>query len=376
MDKEYLDFEDYVKRVFFPKVGEVVFPVLLSSIYSTKFIDRELIDKTRYKIHVLLTWTAGYFKSSIFQLMRRVAPSRLKINTLSRGSAAALSGSFNKGEFYVPDFLISDILIIPEIGLIIGKQAQDIEQQMLIALEDSEVRVGLVKGLELSSKSLAKIHAYGADIKDDRLVYRTKTIVWTSTHTIDGISDLNYQALMSRFLIVNLDLKDIPKDVSVKNPKDMYDDVVENNFRVWLENKYNQKVTLDHSFVQKILEYINVDVDERMNPRFMGDLRRIGLCYKAMFPQMTEDDMYKFLIQFVGLNKPKKSRDIIAWYIYQNPRTMKEIIDYTGLEMHAIYNHLKRLGAMKFKENGSMKYYLDSIEKIKVRRIIKKVGDV
>ena len=308
----------------------------------------------------MLQWEYGFFKSTILKQIASWFP--IDANFVSSASAAALRGSFNENKFFPPELLISDIMIFSELGSVI-KSDKETVGQLLVAAEEADVRVAIVKGGNLSEMEKTKVREYGADIIDGRLCYRNSAVIWTATHQIDSLSEDNRDAFLSRFYLVQLDASDIPKKIAWQNPKHLLNPKLETKVADWLEKTYQAKTMPDHVFGDKTLEIIaDKYINTRKRPREVGDIRRMIFAHHVLFPTDTEEEVAMIMKDFLNAKKGETSRDKIANFIYQHPRTAKEIATLTSLTTGTIFNHLKRLSASSIGSNPR-KYYLDSAPK-------------
>lgn len=367
--------KQYFTKLYCPSIAEKVLPVIIYSAVCQKFVKLEKLNTTRYRLNLLLQWEYGWFKSSILERVGGWFP--LNTNLLTTSSSAALRGSFVDSKFYVPELLLADIMIMPEFSAVVAAD-DDILTSLLIALEDADIRIALIKAGRLSEKEKLRVESYGAKIINDRLCYRNPATIWTATHTIDNIPESHRDAFISRFYVLHLKPSEIPEHIAWNDPKDIVDIDLENDFAEWISERYNRPTEPDHSFAKIVLNVIRGKyVRGKKRPRQVGDLRRMIMAHHDLFPdestEIVADKMKNFIETYEGLT----SRELIANYIYQNPRTAKEIMDYTGLKKAGVFSQIKRMGCLSFGSNPR-KYYLDSIpRKIrKGRRPKKKVEEV
>ena len=128
-------------------------------------------DHCRYRLHILLNWEAGWFKSAILSFFRDLYGEGA--NNLTGSSPAALKGSFINGKFFPPELLISNIIVSSEFSSIIHSNDKEILSLLLIALEEGTVRNALVKGGNLNNGERQRIEEYEATFQDNRLCYQT-----------------------------------------------------------------------------------------------------------------------------------------------------------------------------------------------------------
>jgi hypothetical protein len=282
----------YGKR--FGKVGEIVAEYLLLSLISLK-CERIIKEKNlgilnRYRIHCLLCWDVGRAKSRFLTEMKMgINQSELfSARTLSDCSAEALRGGVNKaGDFVVPEFRMSDIIILPEMSSMM-KSKDDIAvfNNLLTSLEDGEFRVKLLKlgGIKQEVKDFAS--KWGVIIGDGDMTYNSDSIMWMATYDLNILPESVRNAIMDRFLVVNLDLKNFPIDwvIYVMKQPDIKSGDME-----WLGNKITDllgKVDVDEFTIKRaklivediVNEYSKLTskkIDEKINLRLVGDIIRI-----------------------------------------------------------------------------------------------------
>lgn len=379
----FYDVCNYASKAFCPAVGEKIVPILLYSAILQQYHGDEQHDTTRYRLNVMLTWDFGWWKSSVLEMVARLLPSYINVNVLTTSSAAAIRGSFYNGKFYVPELLLNDIMIVSELTSIL-RTDEDTIGALLGALEEANVRVALIKAGGLSAAEISMIHSYGADTKDGRLIYRNKCSMWTATHTTDNIPDPLRDAFLSRFYLCHLDADEIPAEAAYNDPKDMFNLEYEKELKAKLSTIMNLCERPDHNFANAVINELRPFIRGKKSPREIGDLRRIIVAHHMYCPDEDVVTVSKWVVKFINQYSALTSRELIAQYIYQNPRSLSSILDFTGLKKANVLGHLKRMGVNKTGGNP-IKYYIDSLkpdteecndEKTKAVRVTKGGGDI
>ena len=348
----------YLGKLWCPiMVEKAVLPLLYSAI-NVKFTPFEGPHSTRYRLNVMLQWESGWLKSTILNKIRSFFPFRAHLLTSS--SAGALRGSFNDGKFYLPELLINDVLVVPEFVELL-QDDKVLAKEFLNALEDAEVRCGLVKGGKVGDKEKKRIEECGGKFEDERLSYRSYCTIWSGTHTLDGITERSREALISRFHVVSIQPFEIPNDLAWKDPAELTDKDFELEIRAWLTKIYKNAAVPDVEFANDVVKKIKGEyLNERKHPREVGNLRRMAVAHKELFPEMGVVESANFLKRFFNVYAGLPSKEILASYIFNNPKTFNEIQTFTGLEKSNIFYHFKRLG-VKTQNCNPKRYYLDSI---------------
>jgi len=349
----------YVSEVFCEAIAQRALPVLLYSGILQKFASQEEMAHARYRLNVLCAWEYGYFKSTLLERVATWLPSVTHLLTSS--SAAAIRGSFVSERFYPPELLLADVMILPELTSVLRADDETIGA-LLVALEEATVRVALVKGGNLSTEEEDRARRYGARVEEGRLCYRNKAVVWAATHTIDNIPEMLRDAFLSRFYVVHLAADDLPADIAWRDPARVFDEGVEKKIAAWLEEKWRAARAPDHEFAARVLEVLRARLKQRLNPREVGDLRRIVLGHHCLCPEESVDDVALWCAKFVNKYAGLTTREIIAQYIYQNPKTLQEIVEFTGFKKANVLGHLKRMGASRI-GYSPIRYYIDSVKK-------------
>ena len=332
---------------------------MLYSGVCQKWIKLEKTEPFRYRLNLMLHWQYGWFKSTLLEQVAGWFP--FDANTLTSSSAAAIRGSFVEGQFFCPELLLSDLLVIGEFTSIL-KSDDETLGALLVALEEGFVRVALIKAGKATDKAKAQIKKYGGRFIDNRLEYRNKAVVWVATHTIDNIRDSMRDAFTSRFYTIHVPPSEIPLVAAWNDLTELQDIDFECEIGEWLDKIISKKSMPDHVFEGKVIKILKNGyiTDKVMRlPREVGDIRRMTLAHHEIFPKdgvgKVAIIMKHFLDSTAGTNT---SREKIVLFIFQNPKSFKEIEGYTGLSKSNIFNHLKRMGAQKV-GHTPVKYFLD-----------------
>ena len=349
--------KEYFSDLYFPAIGEYVIPILLYSGILQKHVKFEKSHNTRYRLNIILYWEAGFFKSSILKQVSPMFPS--KARTVTSSSSAAIRGSFKDDKFFIPELLISDILVIPEFGQILAGD-KEIVPTLLGASEEGDVRFAVVKGGNISDNEKKRIKEYGAKYEDGRLSYRSKSVIWIGTHTLSKISSFNKEALLSRFFMLEIKDKDIPLDAAWKNAKVNRNPEFEDELKSWLKKIYEEPSVPDHDFSDKVLEIVREKyVVSRKNPREVGDIRRIVLAHHEFFPNQPPEEVAHNIRKYCKSASYRKlsKKDTIHELILDNPISVIKIHEKTGISVSTIKSNLKRL-KVKSMDSHPKKYYL------------------
>lgn len=352
------DIIEYCSKLYCEAIAKYAIPPLLYSGICSKFVHYEDVNEFRYRLNIMLHWDFGYFKSALLKKVVNWLP--LKGNILSTASSAALRGSFVQGRFYPPELLISELLVITEFQSII-KADDAMLGQLLIALEEGEMRVALVKAGKVNDSEKSRIRGYGAQYEDGRLSYQNLASVWTATHTVDNIPDHSRQAILSRFFTCRVFKKQFPAKMSHKEYTKFIDSDFEDEIVEWLYNIKHQQGEPDHKFSQKVIEYMdNHGFLPMMSPREIGDLRRMIIAHREAFHKDSVDTVANAMKPFLEQKGILTTSELIAQTIYENPTTIKSLEELTGKTKSTIFGHIKRLGAQKDTKMFPCGYYLGS----------------
>jgi len=355
---------NYCSKLYCPSIAKYAVPPLIYSGILTKFLKYEDVNEFRYRLNIMLHWDFGFFKSALLKKVTSWFP--LQANVLSTASSAALRGSFVHGKFYPPELLISDILVITEFQSILNADDAMLGQ-LLVALEEGDMRIALVKAGKVSSSEINEIERYGAQFKEGRLIYQNHAPIWSATHTIDNLPDHSRQAVLSRFFICHIKRKEIPDSSATKDYTKYIDSALENEIMQWLYNVKEQDSKPDHKFTQRVIEnMVNRNYLPRMTPREVGDIKRMILAHHEIFPHDTYSEVAKKMVPFVEQKGILTTSELIAQTIYQNPTTVKVLQEITGRTKSTVFGHLKRLGARYVNGTFPREYYLDSYKKEEV----------
>ncbi len=143
------------------------------------------------------------------------------------------------------------MLVVPEfVELLQGDK--ELAGQFLNAMEDAEIRVGLVKAGKVGAKEIEKITHAGAKFQDGRLSYRNYCTIWSATHTLDGLTDRSREALLSRFYIVHLSPGEIPNYAAWNDPAILTDKNLEEDIGKWLSEIYTRATIPDKDFAHNV----------------------------------------------------------------------------------------------------------------------------
>lgn len=365
---------DEIKEYFSDLYGcnafaEIVLPPLMYSAITKKWIYLENTSPVRYRLNILFSWGFGFFKSTILKQVAAWCP--FESSLVTTATSAALRGSFKDGEFYPPEFLINDLVVIPEFGGFAGDDA--VYGTMLTALEEGDVRISLVKGGNITDREKERMKSYGANYNDGRIEYRNKALVWAATHSIDGLNPRMREALLSRFFVIFVPPEDIPGDVAFRDPYMLQQSDVEIKASNWLDNLLKKNTKPDHIFAGKVINIFAAEIKESEQtvlPREVGDIRRMVLAHHDMFPSDTVDVVVGIIRPFLTNTSSGKqtTREKIVNLIYQNPLGIDEIHNITGFTKAAVFGHLNRTRAKRI-GTRPVKYYLDSApSKVKTKK--------
>ncbi len=348
----------YFEKVYFPAIAHRVVPILLYSAAISQFVKYEKELHMRFRLNVMLNWKHGYVKSTLLDHIAELLP--LRCRKLTASSSAAIRGSFVDNQIYVPELLLCDIMMFPEFTAIM-KSDEDTIAALLVILEDADVSVALVKGGRASASEVKKLEALGAHFEHKRLMYRNQAIVWTATHTLDNIPDKLRDALLERWKIIYIPPSEIPEGFAYQDPTELRDTEYDIQIADTLKVMFSADRKPDLKFQRAVVNKLHpIWKDQEKSPRDIGDVRRVVLAHKYLFPEATIDDTLEMILR---LDKPFSTlttRERIAELITKNPRTLQELLDQTGVSKNALYMSLKRLGALKTGNRPSY-YYLDSI---------------
>jgi hypothetical protein len=348
----------YFGRLYSPAIAAKCLRPLLYSGILQKWVHLEERNHFRYRLNVMLKWRHGWFKSSVLKQVAGWMPCNARALTAS--SSAAIRGSFRAGQFYVPELLLNDILIFPELTSVL-RADDEVVAALLGALEEADVRVALVKAMDLTQEEERRLETYGARFEDQRLCYRNRATVWTATHTVDNIDDRLRDSLLSRFHVCTVRESEIPREAAWRDPSRLYDADLEQDVYQWLTGVFLRDSTPDHAFAAEVVARLQERfADVRKPPREVGDARRMALAHHELFPDHDAQATADVVAPFLEAEHALTTREIIANFIFQQPRTAKEIIRHANTSKSNVYNHMKRLGVSKVGHNPT-RYYLDSI---------------
>jgi len=341
-----------------------VLPILLYSAILHKFIGLEKEYQFRFRLNVLERWKFGYFKSAILERTGSILAKTFRIEKLTSSTSAAIRGSFKDGNFYVPELLLNDILIMGELTAILSSD-KDTIAQLMNAIEEADVRVALIKASKIPQSQILKMEKYGAEYKDERLCYRNECIIWSATHTIDNISEKMRDALLSRFFVIYIPDDKIPTEYcAYNNYVDKIDRDLEYDLSEWFYSVYMKDHEPDFEFASKVaLEHQKQNKERDIaSPRLIGDLKRMAIAHHIFFPDHTVNETLTYIGNLFDKEANLTSRQLIANFIYNNPKTFDEIERVTGLRKANLFNHFKRMGVLSTGSRPKY-YYLDSFPK-------------
>lgn len=345
-------FDEYISHVFQPCMVKPARALLYSAVLlGLRPYEEEL--RRRFRLNVLLYWKAGWYKSSLASFMGRLLPSYLRFNEVLSASSAALRGSFVDGKFYPPEFIISDIILFPELASVV-RTDEDMMGVLLSAMEEGVCRSLCVKNMKATASALNKVREYGADFEDGRLIFRNRSAIWACTHTLDVIPPKHLEAFTSRFVIVQIDDYEFDYELVKENPNEKYDIDKENELRNEIAHAINN-IRPDLDFAYDILSLSTL----QLTPREAGDFIRCALAVHSLCPGYTAVECLNEVEMMLGNTEILTPKEKVVRLIKNNPRSHEEICRLTGISKSNCYTILNRLKALKRRENGVLKYYLE-----------------
>ncbi len=352
-------FTTYLGEYFCPAIGFQSVPLLYSA-HLTKWVYLEQVISFRFRLNVCLQWLYGYYKSQLAKLCGSLFPCRVDLLTASSG--AAIRGSFHAGKFKAPEMLKTDVLIIPELLPII-KSDDETLGALMVAMEEGDVCVSLVKGMEVTDSERERVRKYGAEITEDcDLKYKARAAVITATHTIELMPENLREAFFSRFLTLYVNPREIPPDTAWKNYVTLRNKPLEQELKAFLEERYINKTQPDFDFAQLVLEKLRKMIKSRKSPRDVGDMRRMALAHHDLIPDEDVATVAQRLLRYCNGETGLTGRELISQYIYQTPHTLAEICTETGLKANNICNHLARMHAEHKMQAGKKYYYMGDLK--------------
>lgn len=346
---------------WFPAIGEKVFPALVYSGFCQSFQKyEEAMDSMRFRLHMLLLWKHGLYKSTI--IAETVRLFGVKSNIVTTSSAAAMRGSFTEKTFVPPEFLVSDIMLLTELSSVLGGD-KEIIGQLMTAMEESDMRIALVKIGQVKPKVLAEVRSYGADIEDCRLIYRNKATIISASHSIDQIPEANRQAYLSRQYIVQISPSEVPYGLGWKEQSDHRDEKLYVEFAKWFQKQYKASQKPDLAFGKKAIKIMRKSFSSTFDPdsRQMNDIRKMIYARHGLFPKETVNQVVIQILPFIVNQEGKTTRDKLVELILSHPATVDDITKYLNISSGAFYSYRKRLGIKSVSHSNPTKYYLDKV---------------
>jgi hypothetical protein len=362
--------ERYVSELYCPAIAADVLPPLMYSGVLQQFVDREEDLSTRFRLNVMLQWPQGWFKSSI--LLRVASWFPFESNEVTGVSTAALRGSFVDKQFYVPEMLLSDLMVFPELTTVL-KGDDETVAALLSALEEGVVRVVLIKAVRLNDAARREVARYGATFTGNRLRYRNRAIVWTATHTVDNVPPDLRDAFLARFHVCSVNPSSFPDDVAWHRPVDLVDRDFEQDVALWVDDLFpDDPVEPDVDFVKDVMDALKARHRGRRGllPRDVGNVDRMAYAHRVLFPADSVGVTARKLERFLG--RPdiggRTTRERIANAIFRNPMSARDILRAVpGLQKANLFGHLNRMKA-RHREGRPRHYYLDSLPPVRQKK--------
>lgn len=376
--KAYREVLDFFKERY-GIIGKEVAEELMLSLISLK-CERLLRDNglgryIRYRRHVMLCWDVGRGKSTFLKIFKNAIPREMFVaNILSESSAEALRGGISKeGNFVPPEFRVSDIVILPELGSLL-KSTEDVGifNMLLTCLEDGEFRLKLLKLGDVSKMVREKAREYEVEFEDGSMVFDSDAIVWIATHDIGTIPVKLKKAIMDRFFIKRLSVKDFNmrwlkkvrkgKEISRRDIMELKEKIREVLESVYVDKKIMNVIKVNVTqLIDEYLERRKINWDERIHLRFAGELDRIGIAYMSIGNYDKDGKIY---IELSCMNLLRKkfdellNSDITPYnHIYdliiksgKDGMTISEIVLCTGYNKMRVTRNLSMLGTMGVKK--------------------------
>lgn len=329
----------------------------------------------RYRRHIMLCWDVGRGKSTFLKIFKNAIPEEIfDANILSESSPEALRGGISKeGGFVPPEFRVSDIVILPELSSLL-KTNEDVGffNMLLTCLEDGEFRLKLLK-LGNVTENVKKIASgYGVEFRDGSMIFDSDAIMWIATHDIDTIPMKLKKAVLDRFFIKRLSVKDFDmrwlrkvrggKEISEEDIKELKEKITEVLESVYVDERMI-KIVKDNvtELIDDYLGRRNITWDERVHLRFTGELDRVGIADMSIRDYKREG---KLCINGGTLSLLRKKFDELLGagrtpytHIYdlvigskRDGMTVSEIMEITGYNKMRIARNLSMLGSMGIKK--------------------------
>lgn len=345
-------FDAYISHVFQPCMVKPARALLYSAVLlGLRPYEEEL--RRRFRLNVLLYWRAGWYKSSLASFVGRLLPPYIRFNEVLSASSAALRGSFVDGRFYPPEFIISDIILFPELASVV-RTDEDMMGVLLSAAEEGVCRSLCVKNMKATASALNKVREYGADFEDGRLVFRNRSAIWACTHTLDVIPPKHVEAFVSRFAVIQIEDYEFDYELVKRNPNEKYDLNTEDLLRNEIAAAIN-RCSPNLEFAYRVFSLSRL----QLTPREAGDFIRCALAVHSLCPEYSAEECLREVEMVLGNTEILTPKEKIVRLIKNNPRSHEEICKLTGISRSNCYTILNRLKALKKREDGVLKYYLE-----------------
>lgn len=297
----------------------------------------------RVRRHLLLFWKPGWLKSCLLERFHTLLGPEL-CTMMSDITNAALRGTVEAGRFISPFTLKRPFSICTEFGQIIGSaDSTELIQKLLNVLEEGIVLVSLGKIGQLSAVQRDEIQEeYGITFIDQNtFTYRTNWVLFAGTYNRKFLVD---NAFESRFRLITPDYRldsKLTKYV-INTPQEGVPEDLAIEFRRAIMDKHSVE---SHMKLPDEIYEIFEDID----PRSCGQLLSYKLC-RAWWGIKTTDE------EIIELAKKLKAQSDELWRtaddkvfdaLMEGPKTLKQLVEETGLSRRQVYYSLKNIKATK-----------------------------
>lgn len=322
---------------------KAIIPLIYSGILS-KMIEFERSLRIRLRFNILLSWPAGWFKTSVLQSVMEWFGDSIVARNTTATTGAAMRGSVVQGKYFPPEFLINNVVAFFELSSVMADDDATIGQ-MLSLLEEGEIGVAVVKAGGLETSEIRRLEKYGARYEDFRIYFRARAACWSATHTLESIPLKHRDAFLDRFFVI--DIPKITMDIETLCLGAQFDAARTAEIQTELKSIIRGDLTPDLGFVASAMKILGKRLKSQnveMAPRHIGDIRRMLIAHHAIMPTDPEEIALNYVTKFVPFEIPKTTRELITEFIWMSPKTIPEICEFANTSKSNALNHLKRMG--------------------------------
>lgn len=306
-------------------------------------------SKPEYRVrrHLLLFWEPGWLKSALLTYAQELLSDELSI-MLSDITNAALRGTVEMGQFMSPYVLKRPFSICTEFGQIICNDIE-IVQKLLNVLEEGKVLVSLAKVGSLSESQRQAIQdEYRIKFIDSNtFTYSTNWILMAGTYKKRFLVD---NALQSRFNIIAPD-KELTSELTRKIDKsDKFN--VDEDTAFYFRDEIKKPTVLEKTN-PRLPDAIYTD-NPGLSPRHSSKLKSYVLSSLWWGVVPSKSEVSELAKKYIKADDVWLSGIDKVWnLIKENPCTVDEIMNATGLKLRSVYYALHKMNAIKMVDSDT-----------------------